>query len=141
MQAMSLEIFSPWQPGLLSWSIYTAMVLGLLTVMLVMAWWLGERRRSRDKDMPYECGIVPTGSARFKISVSFYLVAVFFLIFDIESAYIFQWAIAANQLGIAGWLQISFFIFVLIMSLFYVWAKGGLSWGESRPRKYEDSRI
>ena len=141
MQASSMEIFSPWQPGLLSWVIYTFMVMGLLAVMLFMAWWLGERRPNRNKYMPYECGIVPTGNARFRYSISFYLVAVFFLVFDIESAYIFQWAIAARDLGIAGWLQISFFIFVLLMSLFYVWAKGGLTWGESRPRKYEDSQT
>ena len=141
MQPLSLEIFRPWQPGLLSWVIYVAMVIGLLAVMLVMAWWVGEKRHSCDKDLPYECGIVPSGSARFQFPVSFYLVAVFFLVFDIEGAYIFQWAVAVKDLGIIGWLQITFFVFVLLLSLFYVWAKGGLTWGKVHPRNREDSKT
>ncbi len=136
MQPLSLEIFSPWQPGVLSWSIYVAMVIGLLAVMLAMAWWVGEKRHAPGKDMPYECGIEPTGGARFQYPASFYLVAVFFLVFDIEGAYIFQWAVTARKLGITGWLQISFFVLVLLMSLFYVWAKGGLAWGKRHPRNH-----
>ena len=110
-----------------------AMVVGLMVAFIFVAWWLGEKRHARDKDMPYECGIIPTGSARFAFPAPFYLVAVFFLLFDIEGIFIFTWAVAAKKLSFAGWLQITFFIFVLLISLFYVWAKGGLSWGRRPP--------
>jgi len=140
LQPETLEIFRPWEPGLLSMVIYVCLVTGLLTVMLAMAWWLGEKRHARDKDMAYECGLKPSGKASFRFPASFYLVAVFFLIFDIEGAFIFQWAIGAKPLGVSGWVQISFFVFVLLMSLFYVWAKGGLTWGERHPRSNVESR-
>ena len=63
------------------------------------------------------------------------MVAIFFLIFDVEGAYIFSWAVAAKELGWTGWFQISFFIFVLIAGLVYIWAKGGLGWGPDQSRK------
>ncbi|MGD8344423.1 MAG: NADH-quinone oxidoreductase subunit A, partial [Desulfobacterales bacterium] len=72
---------------------------------------------------------IPTGDARLHYPVPFYLVAIFFLIFDVEGAFIFAWAIAHGKLGWAGWLQISFFIVLLLLGLFYVWRKGGLDWG------------
>jgi len=140
LQPETLEIFQPWEPGLLSMVIYVCLVTGLLIVMLAMAWWLGEKRHSRDKDMAYECGLKPSGKASFRFPASFYLVAVFFLIFDIEGAFIFQWAVAAKPLGIYGWLQICLFVFVLLLSLFYVWAKGGLTWGATHPRSNGESR-
>lgn len=140
MEPVTIEIFKPWQPGLLSWVVYGCMVGGLLLAMLAMSWWVGEKRHARDKDMAYECGIKNSGKAGFRFPASFYLVAVFFLIFDIEGAFIFQWAIGARPLGVTGWIQISFFVFVLLMSLFYVWAKGGLTWGETHPRSNGESR-
>ena len=84
---------------------------------------------------PYESSIVPSGQARFRYPVPFYLVAAFFLIFDVEAAYIFSWAVAFDQLGWSGWLQISFFILVLFLSLLYLWWKGGLEWGASTRRR------
>lgn len=120
---------SPWEPGLFSLSLYTAMVLGLMAVILGLTAWLGEKKPTPEKLRPYECGIIPTGLARLRYPVPFYLVATFFLIFDVEAAFIFTWAIAFRPLGWAGWLQISFFIVVLLVSLFYLWRKGGLNWG------------
>ncbi|BEQ15955.1 NADH-quinone oxidoreductase subunit A [Desulfoferula mesophila] len=130
---MDPAVFKPWEMELLGWLIYVGMVLGLLAAFLFMAWWLGEKRQARDKDMPYECGIVPTGSARFAFPAVFYLVAVFFLVFDIEGVFIFTWAVAAKDLGFLGWLRMSLFIFVLLLSLFYIWSKGGLTWGRRSP--------
>ena len=72
---------------------------------------------------------IPTGTARLRYPVAFYLVAIFFLIFDVEGAFIFAWAIAHGTLGWAGWLQISFFIVLLLLGLLYIWRKGGLDWG------------
>jgi NADH-quinone oxidoreductase subunit A len=132
---------TPWEPGFLSLFLYSLMVLGLVAVLLFLAGWLGEKKKSTEKLRPYECGIIPTGSARFAYPVPFYLVAAFFLIFDVEAAFIFSWAISFRQLGWQGWFQIAFFIFVLLMSLFYVWAKGGLDWRPQVPRKLKAPRI
>jgi len=120
---------SPWEPGIFSLAIYGLLVLILIAALLFLSGWLGEKKANPDKLRPYECGIIPTGTARFRYPVAFYLIAAFFLIFDVEAAYIFSWAIAFDRLGWAGWWQISFFIIVLLISLFYLWKKGGLEWG------------
>jgi NADH-quinone oxidoreductase subunit A len=125
----STSALSPWEPGILTLSVYTAMVFGLMVVILVLTSWLGEKKKTPEKLRPYECGIIPTGLARLPYPVPFYLVATFFLIFDVEAAFIFTWAIAMQPLGLVGWLRISFFIIVLLLSLFYLWKKGGLDWG------------
>ena len=124
-----LHVLSPWEPGIFSLGVYTFLVLLLLTLILFLAAWLGQKKSSPDKLRPYECGIIPTGLARLRYPVPFYLVAIFFLIFDVEAVFIFTWAIAFRSLGWAGWLRISFFIVTLLISLFYLWKKGGLEWG------------
>jgi NADH-quinone oxidoreductase subunit A len=96
---------------------------------------LGVKNETAEKLTPYESGVIPTGSARFRYPVPFYLVATFFLIFDVEAAFIFSWAVAFEELGWEGWLRISFFIIVLLVSLFYIWVKGGLDWGPATRRK------
>jgi len=119
----------PWTPGLLSLVVYVFMVLALVATLLFLASWLGERKSNPEKLRPYESGVIPTGSARLRYPVPFYLVAIFFLIFDVEAAFIFSWAVSYYALGWKGWLQISFFITVLLLGLVYVWKKGGLEWG------------
>ena len=131
MQPISPATLSPWAPGLLSLALYVAIVVGLLAILLVLTRWLGEQKTDPEKSRPYECGVIPTGGARFRYPVPFYLVAVFFLIFDVETALIFAWAVAIEDLSWLGWLQISFFIIILLVSLIYLWLKGGLDW---RPR-------
>jgi len=135
MQALPLspaEHLSPWQPGVFSLSVYVAAVLVLMAVLLALTAWLGVRRPNAEKLRPYESGIIPTGSARLRFPVPFFLVAIFFLIFDVEGAYIFSWAVACRDLGWQGWLQITFFITVLFVGLIYIWRKGGLDWGSTR---------
>ncbi len=124
-----IEVFSPWVPGLVPLVLYGAMVLALMAILLFLASWLGEKKIELEKSRPYECGVVPTGPAQFNYPVPFYLVAVFFLIFDVEAVYIFSWAVAFESLGWYGWLEIAIFIFILILGLFYLWKKGGLEWG------------
>lgn len=131
MHPVSPATLSPWVPGLFSMALYVVLVVGLLTLLLILTRWLGDRKPDLEKARPYECGVIPTGGARFRFPVPFYLVAVFFLIFDVETALIFSWAVAFEDLGWRGWLQISFFILVLLISLCYLWIKGGLDW---RPR-------
>ena len=114
--------------GILSLIIYASMVFALIGILLFLTSWLGEKKKNPEKERPYECGIIPTGSAWFRYPVPFYLVAAFFLIFDVEAAFIFSWAVAFDDLGWTGWLRITFFIVVLLLGLFYVWKKGGLDW-------------
>jgi len=122
---------SPWEPGILSLTIYGVLILAVMAFMLFAASWLGEKKENLEKSRPYECGVIPTGSARLRYPVPFYLVAIFFLIFDVEGAYIFTWAVAFEDLGWAGWLQMAFFIVLLLVGLLYVWNKGGLDWRPS----------
>jgi NADH-quinone oxidoreductase subunit A len=121
--------FVPWSPNVLSLALYALLVLILMILLLVLSAWLGEKKAGAEKARPYECGIIPTGSARLRLPVPFYLVAVFFLLFDVEGAFIFSWAIAFENLGWKGWLQITVFIAVLVLGLVYIWRKGGLEWG------------
>jgi NADH-quinone oxidoreductase subunit A len=122
-------VLSPWEPGVFSLAIYVVLILIFIASQLFIAVWLGEKKKTVEKLRPYESGIIPTGSARLRYPVPFYLVAIFFLIFDVEGAFIFTLAIAHGKLGWAGWLQISFFIVLLLLGLFYIWRKGGLDWG------------
>ncbi len=127
--------FSPWEPGVFSLVVYGVLVLVLIGVILFLARWVGEQKKTIEKSRPYECGIIPTGMAGYRPSVPFYLVAVFFVIFDVEAAFIFSWAVAMMDLGWAGWLRISFFIVLLLLTLIYVWKKGGLDWGPGTTEK------
>jgi NADH-quinone oxidoreductase subunit A len=129
MQPVSMSgAFSPWNAGIFSLALYTMVVLALIGAILFLTAWLGGKKKTLEKQRPYECGIVPTGLARFRYPVPFYLVALFFLIFDVEAAFIFAWAVAFDVLGWSGYLRITFFIIVLLFSLFYVWKKGALDW-------------
>jgi len=125
------QAFSPWEPGLFSLGVFAAVVAALLGVMLLLTVWLNPREKSTDT-APYECGIIPTVEGRFRHPAPFYLVALFFLIFDLETVFIVTWALSFDELSLARWLQITVFILVLLASLFYAWGKGGLEWSTSR---------
>lgn len=110
--------------------LYTLMVLGLCGAMLGLSAILGERtRRTQATNDPYESGIVSTGGARLRFPAKFYLVAMFFVIFDLEAVYIFAWAVAAKESGWAGFIEISIFIGILLVALIYLWRLGALDWG------------
>ena len=127
----NIDRFTSWQPEFGIMAVYGLIILVLIMMILFLTRWLGERKITPIKNSPYECGITPTGSARFPYPAPFYLVAIFFLVFDVEGAFIFSWAIAFDRLGWLGWLQISFFVFILLIGLVYLWRKGGLEWGQS----------
>ena len=128
-------LFSIWEPGIFSLTIFGALILVFIASQLFVAHWLGEKKKSEEKSRAYESGIIPTGTARLRYPVPFYMVAIFFLLFDVEAAFIFSWAIVFRELGWAGWLQISFFIIVLILGLIYIWNKGGLEWGPKAKKR------
>jgi NADH-quinone oxidoreductase subunit A len=134
MRMPSDPALSPFPGDFLALLLYTVVAVALIGTLLLAAWWLGAKTRSDNKGMAYESGIIPTGTARLAYPVPFYLVAIFFIVFDVESVFIFTWAAAWDILGIAGMVHITFFIVVLLLGLGWLWLKGGLDWGPSRER-------
>jgi NADH-quinone oxidoreductase subunit A len=102
---------------------------GVLAAVLVgLAAVLGPRRPSAVKASPFECGSEPIGSAHDRFGVKFYLVALLFIVFDIEAVFIYPWAVLLRELGWAGYATMSVFAFTLVVALAYVWRKGALDW-------------
>ena len=116
--------------------LYFFLVLGLVIAMIGISFLLGERHRERVTGEPYESGIKPIGSTGIHLSVKFYLVALFFVIFDVESIYIFAWAIAFRESGWAGYIEIVIFITILVLTLVYLWRMGALDWGKKKNKNY-----
>jgi len=104
--------------------------------MLGASYLLGKRVRNRVKDMPYECGITPTGSARERFSVKFYLVAMLFILFDIEAIFLYPWAVVFRELKLFAFVEMLLFLVLILAGFFYIWKKGALDWavrpGEER---------
>lgn len=109
--------------------LYTAVVIALVATMLAISWLLGQRHIERATNDPYESGIAPTGGARLRLSVGFYPVAVAFVVFDVEAAFLFTWAIAARDLGWAAYAEAMSFVAVLGCALVYLWRRHTLEWG------------
>jgi len=99
--------------------IYASAVLLLAGIMLGLSYILGERHKEKLTDEPFESGIPPTGNARLRFSSHFYLIAIFFVIFDLDAVFIMTWAISFRELGIAGYIGILVFIGILIAVLIY----------------------
>ncbi|QXE89877.1 NADH-quinone oxidoreductase subunit A [Geomonas subterranea] len=115
-------------------AIYTVIAVGLIGVLLAAAYFLGSGHDSADKHIPYESGVAPTGAARHTSQVPFYLIAIFFIVFDVEGSFILTWATAWDLLGIQGLVHITVFIVILMLGLVWLWMKGGLEWGPSATR-------
>ncbi len=94
----------------------------------------GPRRPLPAKSEPYECGMAPVGLARERFSIKFYLVAMLFIVFDIEIIFLVPWAVIYRELGWFGFLEMGGFLLVLVLGLAYVWRKGGLEWDEPEHR-------
>ncbi len=95
---------------------------------VLLSQFLGPKKPSPEKSAPYECGMPPVGDARERMSVKFYLVAMIFLLFDIEVAFLYPWAIALRDLGVVGFWQIVTFFALLVTGYIYVWRKGAFDW-------------
>src|SRR3978361_1777370 len=89
---------------------------------------LGKRVRNKVKDSPYECGIEPTGDARHRFSVKFYLVAMLFILFDIEAIFLYPWAVVYKQLKMFAFLEMLVFVVLILAGFFFIWKKGVLDW-------------
>ena len=114
---------------LLPFIVYFGAVIALVLTMLVLSWLLGQRRANKATNMPFESGVVSVGTPQIQMSVEFYLIAIFFVIFDLETVFIFAWAIAFFELGWEGYISIMIFIAVLTIALVYEWRSGALDWG------------
>ena len=110
-------------------AVYFAAVILLVGAILGASYLLGERHRDRATDEPYESGIVPTGTARLRISAKFYLTAMFFVIFDVASVFVFAWAIAFRKAGWPGYAGLLVFIATMVIGLLYLSQEGALDWG------------
>lgn len=115
--------------------VYIFGVLVVLGFMVGVTYLLGNRHKGRETDLPFESGIQSTGDARVRFSAKFYLVAMLFVIFDLEVVFIFSWAIAGKELGWAGYVGLAVFVFILVIGLIYEWRVGALDW-MSTDKKY-----
>ena len=115
-------------------SILIMIALGALfaLISILLSALLGRRKPTPEKLAPYECGMPPVGDARERQSVKFYLVAMIFLLFDIEVAFLYPWALALRDLGWNGLLQVVLFTGLLLTGYIYVWRKGALDWGDEK---------
>jgi NADH-quinone oxidoreductase subunit A len=115
-------------------AVYLVIVLALVVAMLSLSFVLGQRHHERATDSPYESGILSQGSARVRLSARFYLVAMFFVIFDLEAVFLFAWAVSVRETGWTGYAEASVFIAVLLATLIYLWRVGALDWRQGSRR-------
>lgn len=118
-----------------AFAIFLIVAIGLCCLMLVGGWFLGGRARARSKNVPFESGIDSVGSARLRLSAKFYLVAMFFVIFDVEALYLFAWSTSIRESGWVGFVEAAIFIFVLLAGLVYLVRIGALDWTPARSRR------
>jgi NADH-quinone oxidoreductase subunit A len=110
-------------------------------VLLLGSFLLGKKVRNRVKDMPYECGITPVGSARERFSVKFYLVGMLFIVFDIEAVFLYPWVVVYRDFKMVAFVEMLIFIALVLAGFFYIWKKGALDWSgedtslEKRPAR------
>lgn len=97
-------------------------------VFVGLSRFLGPRNASAEKTTPYECGVEPEGRARARFPVRFYLVAMLFILFDIEALFLYPWAKLFRELGMFGFIEMAVFILILVVGLIYAWRKGALEW-------------
>ena len=115
-------------------AVYTILVGLLVMAMLSMSFVLGQRHHDRATGSPYESGILSEGSARVRFSAKFYLISMFFVIFDLEAVFLFAWAVAVRETGWAGYAESLLFIMVLLATLAYLWRVGALDWRQGSRR-------
>jgi NADH-quinone oxidoreductase subunit A len=113
-------------PVLVQALVAMALAAGLLTASYA----LGKRVRNKIKDTPYESGITPTGDARHRFSVKFYLVAMLFILFDIEAIFLYPWVVVYRELKMFAFVEMLVFVILILSGFFYIWKKGALDWAE-----------
>lgn len=114
--------------------VYFGLVVFTVVSMIGISFVLGQHHQERRTGEPYESGNVPTGSARLRFPVKYYLVAMFFVIFDLEAAFLFAWAVSVRESGWLGFFEALVFVSVLLIALFYLWRQGALQWSSTANR-------
>jgi NADH-quinone oxidoreductase subunit A len=120
--------------------VYAIIAFGIVAGMIGLSYLLGERHKGKATDEPFESGIPPTGAAHLRFSSHFYLIAMFFVIFDLDAAFIMVWAVSFRELGLAGYLGVSVFILVFVVVLIYELGIGALNFGPNG-RKILQSKM
>ncbi len=115
---------------------------GIATAIIVLSWIIGERKPTRAKLSTYECGMTPVGDSRQRFSVKFYMVAMLFILFDVEAVFLYPWAVILRRLkaqgeGLFGLLEMLIYIGIVLAGFFYIWKKGVLDWGPDARRRGE----
>lgn len=100
----------------------------MVGMMVMMSHMLNPRRPTSEKDMPYESGMIPLGDTRRRFSIKFYVIAILFIVFDIETIFLIPWAVSYRELGVFGFVEGLFFVVILGAGLLYAWRKGALEW-------------
>jgi NADH-quinone oxidoreductase subunit A len=108
--------------------IFIVIGLGLGTLMIFAGSILGPHRPDSEKQSPYECGFEAFEDSRMKFDVRYYLVAILFIIFDLEIAFLFPWAVVLDEIGMFGFLAMMVFLAILVVGFIYEWKKGALEW-------------
>lgn len=116
-------------------AVYFAAIVVIIAGLIGLSFMLGQRHRERATGEPYESGIVSTGSVQVRFDIKFYLVAVVFLVFDLEAAFLYAWAVAVREAGWAGYAEALVFVGVLAAALAYLWRLGVLDWGKAAVNK------
>jgi NADH-quinone oxidoreductase subunit A len=116
-------------------AVYFVAILVVVGVMLGLSYVLGERHRERATGEPFESGISSTGPGRARLNARFYLIAMFFVIFDLEAVFLIAWALAVRELGWLGYIEVLIFSAVLLAALVYLWRVGALDWGPQTMRR------
>jgi NADH-quinone oxidoreductase subunit A len=117
--------FARYLPLLLHFGIATA----IAGAIVILSWLIGQHKPTRAKLSPYECGVQPVGDARERFSVKFYMVAMLFILFDVEAVFLYPWAIILRDLKMFGFWEMIVYMAVFLVGLFFVWKKGVLDWG------------
>jgi len=101
---------------------------GFAGITILLSSLLGPKRKTHTKLSPYECGLDPVGSARSRYSIKFYVIAMIFIIFDIEALFLYPWAVIYRKLGLFGLVEMGIFVLILLLGFIYLWKKGALEW-------------
>src|SRR5271166_3181087 len=110
-----------------------ALAVVIAAALIGLSFFLGKKVKDVIKDTPYECGIAPTGSARERFSVKFYLVGIVFILFDIEAVFLYPWAVVYRELKMFAFVEMLLFIVLVMSGFFYIWKKGALDWSAEAP--------
>src|SRR6266436_5589246 len=111
--------------------------LGMACGLVGVSFLIGKHKNSRTKAGAYECGMVPVGDARGRFSVRFYMVAMLFILFDVEAVFLYPWAVILRDLKMFGFWEMLVYIAIILVGFFYVWKKGVLDWGKTSARRGE----